>query len=93
MKYFEDIGSETCYDLEGIKDVIACNGNTEQEVYESRRITGEGFFYCKHFGEVGETGEGCGKSCKAYMPRNGKSGRCIHSGYCYEPTKKVLIKL
>jgi hypothetical protein len=43
--------------------------------------------------EVGEVGEGCGNSCKDYKPRNGKNGRCIHSGYCYVPAEEILVKL
>ncbi len=67
---------------------------TEIEVIKAKRDTGQGYFFCKHFGSVGEVGQGCGKSCEAYKPRNGKSGRCIHSGYCYTYTDdKKTIKI
>lgn len=38
-----------------------------------------GLFYFKEFGTTGEVGEGCGKSCKIYEPRNGINGRCKFS--------------
>lgn len=34
------------------------------------------------------SGEGCGKECSYYKPRNGKNGRCRFSRNCYEPDYK-----
>jgi len=90
--YVED--GEYSYDLESIEDMIRCDELTEKEVFEAGRMVGEGFSWCKYHGEVIMKGEGiCGKSCKEYDPRNGKSGACKKLGYCYTPIKKVLIKL
>lgn len=91
--YFYNEDDEFTTDLEGVKDMMADDKLKEREVFEAKRMTGEGIFWCKVHYEVGEVGEGCGKSCDEYKPRNGKSGRCVHSGYCYTPAKKVLIKL
>ena len=38
-------------------------------------------------------GSGCGNDCNSYKARNGKSGRCINSGYCYERGEEVTLKL
>ena len=69
--------------------------NEEITVYPAVMMTGESFFYCRKFSEVGGVGEGCGKICETYKPRNGKNGRCVHSKNCYEPdyTKPKVLKL
>jgi hypothetical protein len=95
-KYFfaPDINEEFCYKLKDIIDMAKDQGLNEIEVIEAERDTGQGYFYCKHFQEVGEVGEGCGNMCDAYKPRNGKNGRCRFSGYCYERTdNKQIIKI
>lgn len=91
--YFYEADSTTCTTLEFIKDMIYDNDLTEKEVYKAVRSVGEGLMYCTQYGEVGEVGQGCGKTCKYYEPRNGKNGRCRFSGYCYSHGEKVLIKL
>lgn len=96
MKYYfaPEIDDERCYTLECIKDLMLFHEIEETEIIQAERMTGEGFYWCKYFGEVGESGDGCGKQCKEYSPRNGKNGRCRHSGYCYEPTgEKRTIKI
>ena len=37
-----------------------------------------GFFYCAEYAQMGEVGEGCGKECFAYKPKNGVKGVCSH---------------
>lgn len=92
--YFEHEEAENCYSLEAIKDRMRFNGVKELTVIEAERNTGDGYFWCKHFNFGGEVGEGCGILCSAYKPRNGKRGRCIHSGYTYDFTdNKITIKL
>ena len=91
--YFYNDGDEMCVELEGIKDKMRWAKIKEKEVFEAKMITGDNVFYCREYGEMGETGHGCGKECKDYKPRNGKNGRCVSSANCYEPSKKVLIKL
>ena len=52
---------------------------------------GDGTFYCDEYGEVGLICDSeCGSGCKKYSPRNGRSGRCIHSKHCYEPGSRVF---
>lgn len=93
--YFSEHNKEMCYTLAFHLDMMESDGITELKLFEAKRITGEGCFYCRMFATAGEAGDGsCGKMCEEYIPRNGKSGRCKHSGYCYEQTdKQKIIKL
>ena len=92
--YFSKLDDERCYALRDIIEDANNQGLDEIEVTEAERVTGRGFFYCRKFKEVGDVGGICGKQCSEYSPRNGKNGRCRHSGYCYEPTdKKRIIKI
>ena len=83
-KYYFGDDQEHCYTLdyfiEQLDDV-----NPEITVYPAKILIGEDVYYCKEFGEVGEVGDGCGKDCNKYEPRNGKNGRCRYSNNCYEP--------
>ncbi len=91
-RYFYN--SELCYDLDSIKDMIESDGLKEAKVFEAERITSEGMAWCTELGEVlDKSYGGCGKQCKHYKPRNGKSGICSHQGYCYTEGKEVLIKI
>lgn len=88
--YFDNL---YCADLKFLIDYMKDFHLSEMELTEAVRETGKGYFFCKHFGEVGEVGESCGKFCEKYSPLNKKNGRCIHSGYCYDYTnKKYLLK-
>ena len=89
--YFYNKGDEFCEPLDLIRERIEDDELTQKTVFTAKRVTGEGHFFCKKYQEVGEVGEGCGKTCKDYKPRNGKNGRCVHSGYCYVPDQEVLI--
>ena len=73
--YFRD-DDELCYTIEGHKDIMRFNEEKEIEVFEAKIDRGLGYFYCHEYGEVGESGESCGKQCDGYSPRNGKSGIC-----------------
>ena len=85
---------EYCFPKEHIKEWMIDNDIQETLIIEATMEIGGGHFYCREFGEVGVTGEGCGKICKAYKPRNGKSGRCCHSANCYvETDKKRILKI
>lgn len=91
--YFYNEDDETCTGLNDIKDMIAEENLEERVVFEARKMTGEGVFWCGKYDFAGVSGESdCGKQCEGYKPMNGKNGRCTHSGYCYEPSKDVLIK-
>ena len=61
------------------------------EVFEAKREVGSDYFFCTELDEVGEVGQGCGKFCYHYKPRNGKNGRCKHSGSVFEQTEKTKI--
>lgn len=87
--YFETKESETCYDLESIKDMMRADGITERTVFEAIKDNVGGYFWCKAIGEVGEKGQ-CGKQCSDYEPRNGKSGCCKYFGSLYTATDKTL---
>lgn len=90
-----ELCEEACYRLETIKDLAKMDGIKEVEVFKAKRVTGEGHYYCTFFGEPGDSSDGnCGKQCIEYSPRNGKNGRCRHSGYCYEKAgEKRTIKV
>jgi len=90
MKYYFDTHDGRCYQLQYWKNYMLENGLTELELFEAQVMFGSGLFSCTHInvGCCGEVGEGCGKECEYYKPRNGKNGRCRYSGYVYEQTDK-----
>jgi len=85
-KYFfsDQTPEESCYTLDYFVDKIAEDHEDEMILVEAVMVKGEGFYYCTQFGEVGESGDGCGSGCVEYKPRNGKSGRCRFSHNTYE---------
>lgn len=92
--YFETKDSEMCYSKEYFQNLMEERELTEITVFGAKIETGSGFFFCKEFYAVGEVNGTCGKFCSKYNPRNGKSGRCKHSGYFYDNTgEKVILKL
>lgn len=91
MYYFKK-NDENCYTKEYHLDFMRDNGLRKMEVFEAKAETGTGYFFCKEFQETGESyQETCGKICGKYSPRNGKNGRCRHSGFVYEKTDKSII--
>ena len=74
--YYENELSEYCFEESYFQQLMKEKSLKEIEVYEAIPEKIEGLFYCKEFQEFGETGEGCGKTCDKYTPRNGKSGCC-----------------
>ena len=94
-KYYFRKDDENCYEIETHFSYMRENGITEMEVFEAKRETGTGYFFCKHHLEVGEVGQSCGVyECESYIPNNGKNGRCKYSGYVYEQTdKKITLQL
>lgn len=92
--YFLKGSEDVCFTLEHWKDHLAFNKLKEIELFEAKRITGNGHFFCKQFQEMGEVSEGgCGNTCDKYKPNNGKGGRCKHYGYCYEVLRDKVIVL
>lgn len=90
--YFLTKDTEFCQNKESIYEEMRVQGITEIKVYEAIKTKDNDFFYCKHFGEVGEKGL-CGKECPYYEPRNGKKGCCKHVGNMYELGNLVTLKL
>jgi hypothetical protein len=91
--YFSKLDDERCYTLSEIKEDMRWEELHELEVTEAKIITGEDYFFCTEFQDIGEVGQ-CGRQCSDYSPRNGKNGRCRYSGFCYEPTDvKRIIKI
>jgi hypothetical protein len=90
-RFFFRKDEESCYKLDYHIDYMLENGISEINLYLAKRETNAPFFFCKHFGEVGEKSEGgCGKLCNGYDPRNGNSGVCKHYGYTYEQTDRCF---
>lgn len=81
-----------CYTIENHLQYMRENHIEEMVVLLAKRVTNSDYFFCKHFNEIGEKSEGgCGKICKVYSPRNGKSGACKFVGYFYERTNERFI--
>lgn len=99
--YFIDIESphihhfdeSSSYTEEYIRQVMDDEEISEIKVFEAVREKGGDTFYCWHYGEAGmKSDSGCGKSCEAYAPRNGKSGNCKHHGPCSTYGDEVVFK-
>jgi len=84
--YFREDDDERCYLKKDIIEDMKENGPDTLKLFEAKRVIGDTFFWCTINQEIGEVGQGCGKQCSQYRPRNGKNGRCKFSGHCYEPT-------
>lgn len=78
--YFEhDVPDSPAKTISSWLSVMEVDGCRSKELELARREHGTGMFWCTEYGEFGETGDGCGKSCDAYSPRNGKNGSCRYS--------------
>ncbi len=86
---------EICYTESELKRQMKEHGWTGLTVEETKPMYGLEFFWCTEHGEMTERRYGwCGKECKEYNPRNGKSGRCKHNAYMREGTgKSKTIKI
>jgi len=91
-KYFQSVDSEGCYSSDYFQDLMELDDLNEIEVFQAVIIVGLDHFWCSNFGMSGEVGEGCGKECDHYSPRNRKSGRCRHSSNLYEHGDIVILK-
>jgi len=93
--YFCDLmDDENCFDYQEIVEFCNENNLNQITVFEAKRVTGEGVFYCDFFNTSGYVEDsGCGRFCEKYEPLNGKNGRCKHSKYCYERGKKINLKM
>ena len=95
QSFFFGNGADLCYRLSSHIENIIDSGIDELKLNLAERETNSDYFYCRFFGRVGEKSDGgCGKMCKGYEPRNGKSGICKHSGYTYDNTgREFLLRL
>lgn len=95
MFYFstESAEDDFCYNLDYWKEYMADNQLIQIELYKAVRSVGIGFFFCREYMGVFESGQSCGKLCDKYSPNNGKNGICRHYGYCYEPSDEKLLLL
>ena len=91
--YFLKEGDELCHPKEYYENAMRSHGWTELTVLQAEPQHNTGFFWCRHFGEIGEIGEVCGKSCKEYDPRNGRSGACKDFRLPMTAGKEVTLKL
>jgi hypothetical protein len=88
-RFFFRKDDATCYKLDAHIDYMLFHGINDMDLFLAKRETNAPYFFCKHFGEVGDKSESlCGKFCKGYQARNGKSGACKHYGFTYEQTDK-----
>ncbi len=91
-RYYFDQNKEMCYTLDYWLEHMRHCDIAELKAFEAIPEYGSGFFFCSYYGTIGEVGEGCGKICKAYLPRNRKNGRCRYSNYTYSAGKEVTLK-
>jgi hypothetical protein len=94
MLYFSDITQDdACYSRQAIINIAKKQKLSEVEMFEAIIVRNVDFFYCSAFGWIGEKGD-CGKLCKHYIPRNGKSGICKFNKPAYKKSdKKIIVKI
>lgn len=88
--FYKNGDYETCFNLDYFTS-RSLDDKSTFEIIGAKIQYGSGCYFCSFHGEVGEAGDGCGKSCKEYTPRNGKNGRCKHSNNCYSPEGETYI--
>lgn len=94
MKLYFSEYEEHALNLSSWKEYAKENNIKEMELFEAEVDYNTGYFWCDIFWEIGESGEGCGKMCEKYIPRNGKNGRCRFHKNTYSQTDKIkLLKL
>ena len=93
--YFLSENDEICYNKAHFLDLMEQEGWTEIEVYKAVPEKYNGIFWCKHDTFCGDSSsEYCGKQCKTYAPRNGKSGRCkYYSNILYGKGEQLILTL
>lgn len=84
---------DDCWRLDFYKEWMIGFGFASIELTLAERLTGTDIFFCRCHNGIGDKGESCGRLCKGYDPKNGKSGACKHVGFVYEETgKKFTLK-
>ena len=83
-----------CFNYNRIVEFCKEHRINQITVFQAKRVTGEGTFYCDFYDTCGYSKDSdCGKMCDGYKPLNGKSGRCSHSKYCYEKGEPKKINI
>ena len=93
--YFKYSDSEVCYQRSYFDDEMTENELSEMEVYEAIPDRTTGCFWCKVECFCGDDSrDTCGKQCRQYSPRNGKSGCCKHyTTQLYTQGNKITLQL
>jgi len=91
--YFSDIEEDMAYTVEYLICEMKERNISELNVFIAEREIGVDHFFCKAIGKSGLKGEGCGKECDMYWPRNGKNGCCRHWGFCYIPGREFVLSI
>ena len=90
--YYEFADDELCWTAQHFIEYMKEHSIKEMSVYVAKKIKVSGFFWCNEIEFVGsKIDSDCGKFCKNYDPRNGKSGCCKHyTTTLYECSDKVV---
>jgi hypothetical protein len=98
MKYYSNGVGEHIYDKAWWRAEAHILGKPVRVELQKREKGGE-FLWCAHHIDFIRTSDTCGKQCKCYYPRNGKSGCCrlaspgfVGTGEFYEITEKGSIR-
>lgn len=94
--YFSKLNEELALSKSDIIDLMKESGLSEMDVFLPKRVEDADVFFCRAVNQVGIKGNGydeCGKWCVDYKPKNGKSGCCMHYGFCYEPGEPFLLRI
>ena len=93
--YYENKDAEICFTEEYFIDKMESEGIKEMTVLKAVPDKIPGIFWCKCECFCGDDSKDtCGKQCKAYEPRNGKSGCCRHyTTKLYIYGEKITINL
>jgi len=97
--YFSELDDERAYTRNALIEKMKEDGISELKIYKAKPEKISGVFFCtevQEFADVSDPFDNpCGKQCKDYSPRNGKSGRCrFHNQYSYTPSdESITIKL
>ena len=88
--YFEKEDSEVCY----TERYFVSEEILEAEVYEAIKYKSSDVFWCRTECFCGDDSKDtCGKQCRNYEPRNGKSGCCkSYTKTLYMHGEKVTLK-
>lgn len=81
--YFENEDAEFCHNLKHFIQEAEIENRTTISLHSAYPLKDESEYgWCMHYGTTIEKGD-CGYECKAYLPVNGKSGKCKNKGILY----------